>query len=410
MGWRAFRLWNSGGCREWAARGRWGDPDARLVPALHRLSALGTLTHLSFIRSLSSTSRECPAPRTRHRPAEVPPPPRRWTLGDIRRAYARRVPICVVTAYNYPQAVHADLAEMDIVLVGDSVGMVELGYPTTQFVTLEQMLHHAQAVARGCHRALIVADMPFGSYEVSVADAMRNVMRMIREGHVQAVKMEGGRRIAATVRACVQQAGVAVMGHCGLLPQTVSALGGFRSYGKNAAEAQACLEDALALQDAGAFSVVLECVPERLARAITAALEVPTIGIGAGAGTSGQVLVYHDLCGLLSHPHHAKVTPKFCKRFARAGEVIQEALERYRDEVKHGAFPAAEHSPYSIPDREWERFATVYEKLTGQSADAADSPTTTLSAEVPAAAAGVEKNTTVANEEERDTEEVLYPR
>jgi 3-methyl-2-oxobutanoate hydroxymethyltransferase len=189
---------------------------------------------------------------------------------------------------------------------------------------------------------------------------------MIREGAVQAVKIEGGKRLSPVLDACVHSLGVAVMGHIGLRPQSFSARGGFRPFGTNATEAAQLLEDALALQEAGAFALVLECVPERLATAVTSALRIPTIGIGAGAGTSGQVLVYHDLCGMMTHPHHAKVTPKFCRRFAEAGAEIHRGLVDYRTAVKQRRFPSAAYAPYQLDDGEWERFGAVYEQLTGQ--------------------------------------------
>lgn len=296
---------------------------------------------------------------------------RRVTIRDIQRMRDDQVPICMVTAYSYPQGLHADLADMDIVLVGDSLAMVELGHDTTQYVTLEEMLHHCRAVARGCRRALLIGDMPFGSCEIGLSEALRNVTRMIREGSVQAVKIEGGKRLSPVIDTCVQSLGVAVMGHIGLRPQSVSARGGFRPYGTNAVEAAQLLEDALALQEAGAFALVLECVPERLATAVTAALRIPTIGIGSGVGTSGQVLVYHDLCGMMTHPHHAKVTPKFCRRFAEAGAEIHRGLVDYRSAVKKRLFPSAAYAPYQLDDREWERFGSVFERLTGQDLDAA---------------------------------------
>jgi 3-methyl-2-oxobutanoate hydroxymethyltransferase len=299
---------------------------------------------------------------------------RRITIRDIQRMHEERVPICMVTAYSYPQALHADLAAVDIVLVGDSLAMVELGHDTTQFVTLDDVLHHCRAVARGCRRALLLADMPFGTCETSTADALRNVTRMIQEGHAHGVKIEGGKRMAPVIEACVHSLGVAVMGHVGLRPQSYSARGGFRAFGTNASEAAELLEDALALQEAGAFALVLECVPARLATAVTTALRIPTIGIGAGGGTSGQVLVYHDLCGMMTHPHHVKVTPKFCKRFAEAGAEIHRGLVDYRTAVKQRRFPTASYAPYQLPDAEWERFGRLFEQLTGQGLQSISAP------------------------------------
>eukprot|EP00871_Galdieria_phlegrea_P001101 jgi/Galph1/1992/GphlegSOOS_G676.1 len=268
---------------------------------------------------------------------KAPEPPRRVSLNDLKKWKASGRKIVMVTAYDYPSAVHADLAEVDVVLVGDSVAMVSLGHDTTQ------------------QRPLIVGDMPFGSYEISPEIAMQNAYRLVKEGHVGCIKLEGGRKLANTVYRIVQ-GGIAVMGHIGLTPASVSAIGGFRSFGKNYEEAKDILEDALALEEAGAFAIVVECVPEIVAKHITELINIPTIGIGAGKYTCGQVLVYHDMCGMLQHPHHAKVTPKFCKKYAQVGYAIQEALETYRDEVRNGDFPSEQYSPYEIPEEEYIKF------------------------------------------------------
>ncbi|KAA8494129.1 3-methyl-2-oxobutanoate hydroxymethyltransferase 2, mitochondrial [Porphyridium purpureum] len=297
---------------------------------------------------------------------KAPSPPRRVTLAQIRKWYVEKRPIVMLTAYDYPAAVHADLAGIDIVLVGDSVGMVELGYDTTQYVSMDDMIHHCRAVHTGARRPYIVGDMPFGSYEVSAERAMDNAFRFIQAGKVNAVKLEGGIRSAHTVHRIVQS-GVAVMGHTGLTPQSVSAIGSFRPMGQTFDEARQILQDCLALQEAGAFAIVLECIPERLAAQITSALSIPTIGIGAGRHTSGQVLVYHDLVGMLTHPHHAKVVPKFCKRYARVGEYVNNALEQYRDEVRSRTFPDDAYSPYSIADDEFERFREYAESVAKKS-------------------------------------------
>jgi len=272
-----------------------------------------------------------------------------------------KTPITMVTAYDYPSAVHVDIANIDVVLVGDSVGMVELGYDTTLPVTMDEMLHHCRAVARGVSRSIIVGDMPFGSYETCDTDAVRNAIRFLKDGNVDAIKLEGGRRRVETIKSIVR-AGVAVMGHIGLTPQAISILGGFLAQGRTAQQARSILEDALALQDAGCFSLVIECVPAKVAKVVTEALEIPVIGIGAGPYTDGQVLVFHDMCGLYQHPHHAKVTPKFSKRFGNTAEVIQASLNAYREEVLHRTFPSAEYSPYSIPDAEWEAFQQSIQK------------------------------------------------
>lgn len=263
--------------------------------------------------------------------------------------------ITMVTAYDYPSAMHLDRAGIDITLIGDSVGMVVLGYDTTQPVTMEDMLHHCKAVNRGNKTSLLVGDMPLGSYEVSEEEALRNAYRFVKEAGMDAVKLERGKTRAETVRKIVD-GGVAVMGHIGLTPQAISVLGGFRAQGRTAVKARALLDDALALQDAGAFAIVIECVPPAVAHAISEAVEIPTVGIGAGPHTSGQVLVYHDLLGMLHHPHHAQHVPSFCKGYARLGEAVADGLETYKAEVEAGTFPDAEFSPYKMSKKETAKF------------------------------------------------------
>eukprot|EP00574_Skeletonema_japonicum_P011375 CAMPEP_0201713404 /NCGR_PEP_ID=MMETSP0593-20130828/259_1 /ASSEMBLY_ACC=CAM_ASM_000672 /TAXON_ID=267983 /ORGANISM="Skeletonema japonicum, Strain CCMP2506" /LENGTH=300 /DNA_ID=CAMNT_0048202545 /DNA_START=446 /DNA_END=1348 /DNA_ORIENTATION=- len=264
----------------------------------------------------------------------------------------------MVTAYDFPSAVHVDRAGVDVLLVGDSCAMVELGFETTQPITLDQMIHHCQAVKRGApNRPLLVGDMPFGSYEYKDVDiALKNAYRMVKEGGMDAVKFEGGSEARANIVRHVVEGGVAVLGHVGLTPQAISVLGGFRAQGRTAANARSLLDDALRLQDAGAFAVVLECVPANVATAITEALEIPTIGIGAGGGTSGQVLVFHDLLGMLSHPHHEEFVPRFCKQYARVGMEITNGLAQFKEEVKNGAFPGNDYSPYKMNKMEEEIF------------------------------------------------------
>jgi 3-methyl-2-oxobutanoate hydroxymethyltransferase len=245
---------------------------------------------------------------------------------------------------------------VDIVLVGDSLGMVVLGHATTQPVTLADMVHHTRAARRAVSRALLVADLPFGSYEVSAGDAMRAAYALVKDAGADAVKLEGGGpRRAAAVRAVVD-GGVAVMAHVGLTPQTISVAGGFRSVGRDARGAARVLDEALALQDAGAFAVVIECVPAAVARVVTDALDIPTIGIGAGPECTGQVLVYHDMLGLMMHPLYATVAPKFSKQFAHIGPLVDEAIRAYSEEVRSAAFPSEVFSPYRIPDAELEAF------------------------------------------------------
>ncbi|KAL7557385.1 hypothetical protein ACA910_000015 [Epithemia clementina (nom. ined.)] len=276
----------------------------------------------------------------------------------------------MVTAYDYPSAVHVTRAGMDIILVGDSVGMVELGHDTTQPVTMETMLHHCGSVKRGVDMALkgadsksnlriplLVADMPLGSYEYRDTDiALRNAYRFIKETGMDAVKIEGGSARRAHTAHQIVESGVAVMGHIGLLPQAISVTGGFRAVGRTAARARTLLDDAMRLQDAGVFAMVLECMPQVVAQAITESLEIPTIGIGAGQYTSGQVLVFHDMLGMLSHPHHEAFVPKFCKRYASVGHSIQEGLQSFKQDVEQGIFPGEEYAPYDMKDDEKAEF------------------------------------------------------
>lgn len=271
------------------------------------------------------------------------------TLRTLRAKYEKGQPITMVTAYDYPSAVHVDLADIDIVLVGDSVSMVVHGHDTTLPITLDDMLMHCKAVARGASRAFLIGDLPFGSYELSTTEAVKSAVRMLKEGGMDAVKLEGGSPARVEAARAIVEAGVAVMGHVGLTPQSVSVLGGFRPQAQVASEAVRVINQAKALQDSGCFAIVLECIPAPIAAAVTEALSIPTIGIGAGPQCSGQVLVYHDLLGMMSHPHHAKVTPKFCKRYAEVGQVIQSALAQYRQDVEEGTFPGQQYSPYSIP-------------------------------------------------------------
>lgn len=260
------------------------------------------------------------------------------TIQQLQEKKERARPITMLTAYDYSSALWADRAGMDILLVGDSLAMVVLGMDSTVPITMEEMLHHCRAVARGAQHAFLVGDMPFLSFQVDVSEAVRNAGRFMKEGRMEAVKIEGGRPMADTIRA-MTRVGIPVMGHVGLTPQSVSALGGYRVQGKTAAAARDLLLDALALQEAGCFSIVLEAVPAPVAAAISARLAIPTIGIGAGAGCDGQVLVYHDLLGLFD-----RFTPKFVKQYAQLGPQIEAALRAYRDDVERGAFPAAEHT------------------------------------------------------------------
>ncbi|GAB4457373.1 MAG: 3-methyl-2-oxobutanoate hydroxymethyltransferase [Anaerolineales bacterium] len=255
--------------------------------------------------------------------------------------------ITMLTAYDYPTALAMDKAGIDSILVGDSLGMVVLGYENTLPVTMEEMLHHCRAVARGAKTALLVGDMPFMSYQVSVEQAVRNAGRFLQEGGMDAVKLEGGRERADAIRA-ITGAGIPVMGHIGLTPQSIHQLGGFRAQGKTTAAAKRLVEDALLLEEAGCFSIVLESVPARLAELISKRLTIPTIGIGAGSGCDGQVLVTHDLLGLFD-----RFTPKFVKKYANFHAEMQRAFADYIEDVETRRFPAAEHT-VEMDDREWE--------------------------------------------------------
>ena len=277
---------------------------------------------------------------------------RKLTIPDIRNR-KNATPIAEVTAYDYPWARLADQAGMDIVLVGDSLGMVVLGYTDTVSVTMEEMIHHTRAVVRGVEHAMVVTDMPFGSCSSSIPAAIDNAVRILKEGRADAVKVEGGVTMAKTVAAMVA-AGIPVQGHIGLTPQTATSLGGFKVQGKSAQAARQLIDDALALEAAGCFSIVLEAIPAPLAEHITGRLAIPTIGIGAGPDCDGQVLVIHDLVGL-----YDRFTPKFVKQYARINEPVGEALRQYREEVQNRAFPTAAHS-FTMKAEEMDRLLKLY--------------------------------------------------
>jgi len=262
----------------------------------------------------------------------------RLTVEHILGFKRRGERFAMLTAYDYPSAQLLDRAGIPLLLVGDSLGMVVLGHPSTLPVTMDDMLRHAQAVARGARRALVVADLPFLSYQVGAEDALRNAGRLLKEGGVQAVKLEGGGEVADTVRRLVA-AGIPVMGHLGLTPQSVNVLGGYRVQGRTAAAAARLLEDARALEAAGAFAVVLETIPTELAEQVTARLAIPTIGIGAGPRCDGQVQVLHDLLGLFPD-----FTPRHARRYANLGPLIVEAVARYAADVASGSFPGEAES------------------------------------------------------------------
>lgn len=262
------------------------------------------------------------------------------TVRDLQTKREQGRPITMITCYDHPSAKLADEAGVDLILVGDTLGMTVLGYDSTLPVTMEDMIHHGRAVVRGAKRAHVVVDMPFGSYQEGWRQGLRNATRLVKETGCASVKLEGGQRSAETVRKIVE-AGIPVMGHIGLTPQSVNAFSGFRVQGKTPRDAVQVIGDAVALAEAGAYAVVLELVPTALAHMITQRIKVPTIGIGAGPFTSGQVQVWHDLLGMFD-----SFKPKHARRFAEVGDQIRAAVTEYREQVEAGAFPTADESFY----------------------------------------------------------------
>jgi len=269
------------------------------------------------------------------------------TTRTFQQKKERGEPISMLTAYDYPTAKVMDEVGIDSILVGDSLAMVVLGYENTLPVTMDEMLHHCRAVARGASAPLLIGDMPFMSYQISVEEAVRNAGRFLQEGHMDAVKLEGGRERTEAVRA-ITNAGIPVMGHLGLTPQSVHKLGGYHAQGKTAVAAKRLLEDALFLEEAGCFSLVLESVPAQLAKLVSQRIQIPTIGIGAGVGCDGQVLVSHDLLGLFD-----RFTPKFVKQYANFHAAMQSAFTQYLQDVNIKTFPAEEHS-VDMAEDEWQ--------------------------------------------------------
>ncbi|PIA16728.1 ketopantoate hydroxymethyltransferase [Coemansia reversa NRRL 1564] len=265
-----------------------------------------------------------------------------------------------MTAYDFPTAAACDRAGVDMILVGDSLAMVALGHEDTSQITMNDMIHHSKAVSRGTSSAFHVADLPFGSYHTDEATAVSNAIRMVKEGRAEAVKLEAGRRGATKIDAIVNGAGIPVVGHIGLTPQTAVALGGFRVQGKTFSNAQALVDDALALQDAGCFSMVLEAMPSLVAESITRLLNIPTIGIGAGPSTSGQVLVLSDMVGLFD-----RFTPKFCRGFADLGSRMVSAVAEYKHAVRSHEFPAEGVHTYEMPAATEEKWRTFVQKQFG---------------------------------------------
>ncbi|MBT9258839.1 MAG: 3-methyl-2-oxobutanoate hydroxymethyltransferase [Clostridiales bacterium] len=278
----------------------------------------------------------------------------RKTVADIKEMKEKGQPIVMVTAYDYPLSRLAQEAGADILLVGDSLGNVVLGYESTTSVDMEDMVRACAAVARAPGEAHIVCDMPFLSFQISPEEALRNAGRLIREGGAQSVKMEGGRQVVPTVKKLVES-GIPVMGHIGLTPQSVHQLGGYRVQGRSLEEARRLLEDALALEEAGVYSLVLEAVPWQLAQLITRRLRIPTIGIGAGLGCDGQVLVIHDLIGLsFGKP------AKFVKRYAQVGEIIRQAVADFAADVREKRYPEPAHQ-YNLSPETWEALQKALE-------------------------------------------------
>lgn len=265
------------------------------------------------------------------------------TVLTFQQAKKEGTRLSMLTAYDYSTAKLVDAAGINSILVGDSLGNTILGYEDTLSVTMEDMIHHTAAVARGAKNALVIGDMPFMSYQASVYDAVVNAGRLMKEGRAQAVKLEGGASVCEQIKAIVG-ASIPVCAHLGLTPQSINAFGGFKVQGKGEKEAQQILDDARRVQEAGAFAVVLEGIPALLAQKITDSLDIPTIGIGAGAGCDGQVLVYQDMLGMFTD-----FKPKFVKHFANVGEIMTEAFKNYDKEVKEGVFPAQEHT-YKIDE------------------------------------------------------------
>lgn len=265
------------------------------------------------------------------------------TVSTLKQQKENGDKITMLTAYDYSTAKLMEEAGINMILVGDSLGMVMLGYEDTIPVTMEDMIHHTRAVTRATNETFVVGDMPFMSYHVSTEQAVANAGRLIKEGMCQAVKLEGGAKVCPQIRAIVD-AQIPVCAHIGLTPQSVNAFGGFKVQGKTEEAARQLIEDAKAVEAAGAFMVVLECVPEKLAKIITETVSIPTIGIGAGNGCDGQVLVYQDMLNM-----YGGIKPKFVKQFANLGDVMREAFKEYSREVKEGSFPAPEHT-FTISD------------------------------------------------------------
>jgi 3-methyl-2-oxobutanoate hydroxymethyltransferase len=281
--------------------------------------------------------------------------PKKLTIFDLQAKVARAEKIFQVTAVDYPTAQLVDRSGVDCILVGDSLGMTALGYASTVPVTMDEMIHHAKAISRAAKRAIVVGDLPLGAYHASAADAINSAMRMVKEGGADVVKIEGGEDFAPIAEAVVK-AGIPVMAHIGLTPQLISKLGGFKVQGKDASAGAQLLSDALALERAGCFAIVLEAIPDRVAQLITERLQIPTIGIGAGPHCDGQNLVLHDMVGLFD-----RFTPKFVKKYADCWGAIGKALADFQDDVRKGEFPKPEHS-FTMKEDEYQALLAHLDK------------------------------------------------
>jgi 3-methyl-2-oxobutanoate hydroxymethyltransferase len=280
---------------------------------------------------------------------------KKTSILDIQQAKSEGRKLVMVTAYDYPFGLLAEQAEVDMVLVGDSLGMVVMGLEGTVAVTMEDMIHHIKAVVRGCKSPLIIGDMPFGSYNTSFRDAIHNANRLMKEGGCDAIKLEGGLNFAPCIEAIVK-AGIPVQGHIGLTPQTASALGGFKMQGKDTAAAKKVIDDARSLESAGVFSIVLEAVPAPLGKFVSEAVAVPIIGIGAGPDVDGQVLVTYDMIGLFD-----RFVPKFVKQYAQTRTIILDAIKTYKQEVKEKVFPGPQHA-FKMPEETLAQLKEMIEK------------------------------------------------
>jgi 3-methyl-2-oxobutanoate hydroxymethyltransferase len=280
---------------------------------------------------------------------------KKTSILDIQQAKSEGRKLVMVTAYDYPFGLLAEQAEVDMVLVGDSLGMVVMGLEGTVAVTMEDMIHHIKAVVRGCKSPLIIGDMPFGSYNTSLRDAIHNANRLMKEGGCDAIKLEGGLNFAPCIEAIVK-AGIPVQGHIGLTPQTASALGGFKMQGKDTAAAKKVIDDARSLESAGVFSIVLEAVPAPLGKFVSEAVAVPIIGIGAGPDVDGQVLVTYDMIGLFD-----RFVPKFVKQYAQTRTIILDAIKTYKQEVKEKVFPGPQHA-FKMPEETLAQLKEMIEK------------------------------------------------